>query len=260
MDQPDTPWRAIESHGPASVGRDPAGTAASEPRRPAVPPWPVVGAVGAAIGLIALAAALAMNGSGPAVIVPTDVGAVAATGEDAGSTGGPGGLGADRPVAPTALVVHVAGAVRRPGLVTLPAGARVADAIAAAGGLGPRADAELVGSRLNLAAPVSDGERIVVPSRDDPTAGGAGGADGGPDVGASSGGGGSGAVGPDGLVDLNRATADELEALPGIGEASAAKIVEARAERPFRTVEELLERGVVGRAIFEKARPHLVVR
>ena len=109
-------------------------------------------------------------------------------------------------VAPV-LVVDVAGAVRRPGLVRLPKGARVADAVARAGGLTRRAER----SGVNLAALVADGEQVLVPER------GA--------VAAAGGGGAGGAAGP---VSLSSATAEQLDTLPGIGPVTAQKIVAYR--------------------------------
>jgi competence protein ComEA len=121
-------------------------------------------------------------------------------------------------VAQALLVVDVAGAVRLPGLHRLPHGTRIADAVSAAGGATAKADLGLV----NLAAPLADGEQIVVPMR-----GIAGSA-------AASGG------SPTAPLDLNSATAEQLDALPGIGPATAAKIVDFRqAHGPFHSVEEL---------------------
>jgi competence protein ComEA len=119
-----------------------------------------------------------------------------------------------------ALVVDVAGAVRRPGLYRLPRSSRVADAIALAGGFVRRADRVSV----NLAAPVADGEEIVVPARGAGTAG------------ASSGAGPS----PTGPLDLNTATLEQLDGLPGIGPTTAQKILDYRqAHGPFRSVADL---------------------
>ena len=116
------------------------------------------------------------------------------------------------------VVVSVVGLVTRPGLVTLPTGARVAEAVEAAGGLLPGADA----STVNLAAVVSDGEQISVGA---PTTGGT----------PPQGGSGSG-----GRVDLNAADAAALDALPGIGPVLARRIVDHRARHgPFRSVEQL---------------------
>jgi competence protein ComEA len=115
------------------------------------------------------------------------------------------------------LVVDVAGAVRRPGLHRLAQGTRVADAVAVAGGATAKAELALV----NLAAPLADGEQIVVPVR-------------GSAVAAA---GGTAASAP---LDLNSATPEQLDALPGIGPATAAKIIGYRqAHGPFRSVDEL---------------------
>jgi competence protein ComEA len=118
------------------------------------------------------------------------------------------------------LVVDVVGAVRRPGLVRLREGSRVADAIAQAGGL--RRGAERTG--VNFAAPVADGQQVLVPER------GAGLAAGGT-------GGASGSAGP---VSLSSATAEQLDALPGVGPVTAQKIVAYRQQHgAFRSVDEL---------------------
>jgi competence protein ComEA len=125
------------------------------------------------------------------------------------------------------ITVHVAGNVSRPGVHELPAGARVADAIGAAGGLGRAADPD----GLNLAARLADGERVYVPATGevDPATVPAGGAPSpaGDDVGG-------------GPIDLNEATAGELETLPGVGPATAAAIVDDRARNgPFASVDDL---------------------
>jgi competence protein ComEA len=132
-----------------------------------------------------------------------------------------------KPAAAKLLVVDVAGAVRRPGLYRLRSGSRIDDAIASAGG--PTAKAQL--DAVNLAAPVADGEQIVVPSR------GAGGvAAASPPAAGSS---------PSAPLDLNTATADELDSLPGIGPVTAQKILDYRqAHGPFHSVAEL--EGVPG--------------
>jgi competence protein ComEA len=120
------------------------------------------------------------------------------------------------------LVVDVVGAVRRPGLVRLHEGARVADAIARAGGL--RRNAERAG--VNLAAPVADGQQVLVPEAGVVAAA----------AGAGSGAGG-GAVGP---VSLSSASVEQLDALPGVGPVTAQKIVTYRQEHgAFRSVDEL---------------------
>jgi len=141
------------------------------------------------------------------------------------------------------LVVDVEGGVAHPGVVSLPAGARVADAIAAAGGYAPTADLLAAASSLNLAATLHDGEQVYVPIAG--IAGIAGGGGGG--AGAS--GSGSGA-----LVNLNSASPEELEALPRIGPVTVQKIVAARAERPFTSLDELIERKVLNRGQLDDIR------
>lgn len=124
-----------------------------------------------------------------------------------------------------AVVVSVVGLVVRPGLVTLPAGARVADAVDAAGGLLPEADP----ASVNLAAPVSDGAQIAV-GLSAAVAGQDGSGVATPGAGSRTG----------GRVDLNAATVADLDALPGIGPVLAQRIVEHRTRHgPFRTVDEL---------------------
>jgi len=132
--------------------------------------------------------------------------------------------------APKLLVVDVAGAVRRPGLYRLQQGSRIDDAIAAAGGATAKAQLDTV----NLAAPVADGEQVLVPGSGVAAAAGGGAT-------AASGGGAS----PSAPLDLNTATADELDALPGIGPVTAQKIIAYRtAHGPFHAVDEL--QGVSG--------------
>jgi competence protein ComEA len=120
----------------------------------------------------------------------------------------------------TLLYVDVVGAVGRPGLYRLPQGTRISDAVARAGGATRKADLDLV----NLAAPLVDGEQVVVPQR-----GAAG-------VVAA----GSAGVAASGPVSLSTATAEQLDALPGIGPATAQRIIDYRtAHGPFRSVDEL---------------------
>jgi competence protein ComEA len=122
------------------------------------------------------------------------------------------------------LVVHVVGAVLRPGLYRVKEGSRVDDAIRRAGGPKPKAALELV----NLAAPVADGQQVVVPAR-----GAAGPAAGPGSVEA-------GGPSPGARVRLNSATLEDLDALPGIGPVTAQKIIDYRTEHgAFSSVEEL---------------------
>jgi competence protein ComEA len=125
---------------------------------------------------------------------------------------------------PPRLVVHVVGAVRRPGLYRLEDGARIADALARAGGTTAKADVQLV----NLAAPLADGQQVVVPARAaraaaevDPAAA--------PSAGP--------APGP---VHLNTATLEQLDALPGVGPVTAQKILDYRTEHgAFSSIDDL---------------------
>jgi competence protein ComEA len=143
---------------------------------------------------------------------------------------------------PGEVVVDVQGGVARPGLVVLAGGARVADAIAAAGGYAPTADLVAAASVINLAAPLSDGEQVYVP-----LAGVAGGPSGG----------GGGEEG--GLVNLNTASPEALEALPGIGPVTVQKIVAARGEAPFASLDELVERKVMNRGQLDEIRDLVAV-
>ncbi len=152
------------------------------------------------------------------------------------------------------IVVDVAGAVVSPGVYHLPAGSRVADAVAAAGGYGPRVDAARAAAELNLAAILADGTRVIVPSRDDA---GESAATGGGDAGSGAAGAGEGSAG---LVDLNHATQAELEALPGIGPVTATKIIDSRSADPFTSVDDLRARKLVGAKTFESLRALVTVR
>jgi competence protein ComEA len=153
------------------------------------------------------------------------------------------------PVAPTTvpgIVVHAAGAVRQPGVYLLPAGARVADLLDRAGG--PTAETDL--DRVNLAAPLADGQRLYVPRRGEQAPAVVG-----PDGGAGGGGeGGAGSL-PAGPVDINTATAEQLDTLPGIGPATAAAIVEHRERTgPFASVDALLDVRGIGPAKLDAIR------
>jgi competence protein ComEA len=142
------------------------------------------------------------------------------------------------------LVVHVVGAVRRPGLFRLREGARVADAVARAGGATRRADL----AALNLAAPLVDGVQVLVPRRV-PAIGASGSAEGdlaAPSVTESG-------VGP--KPSLSSATAAELDELPGVGPVTAQKILDYRSEHgPFRSIDDLDAIPGIGPARIEQLR------
>jgi competence protein ComEA len=142
------------------------------------------------------------------------------------------------------IFVDVEGAVAEPGIRELPVGSRVADAIAAAGGYGTEADLEAAATAINLAQPLTDGEQVRVPAVGDAASSQ-------PSSAPASAGAGAGSGGTAGLVDLNTATPEELEALPGIGPVTVQKIVAARQERPFTSLEDAVERGVMHRGQLE---------
>lgn len=176
----------------------------------------------------------------------------------------PAGGGEQAPVGATAttaaaeLVVDVVGEVHRPGVRRVPAGARIGDVIDAAGGLTPRADR----ARINLAAPVADGERVFVPAVGQPVppvavggVGAVGGASAGPGI--ATGGADPAATGP---VNLNTATLAELDTLPGVGPATAQAIIDHREQQgPFRSVDDLLDVRGIGDAKLAELRDHVVV-
>ena len=133
------------------------------------------------------------------------------------------------------LFVHVVGGVRRPGLFRLKDGTRVADAVARAGGPTRRADL----SAVNLAAPLVDGQQVIVPRREP---GGAPAAV-------------AGATVPGAKVSLANATVEQLDALPGIGPVTAQKIVDWRTTHgPFRSVDDLDDIPGIGPARIEQLR------
>ena len=135
------------------------------------------------------------------------------------------------------LVVHVVGAVRRPGLYRLPHGARIADAVRRAGGATRRADLSLV----NLAAQVADGTQVVVPRRAVVEAGAPAGAE--PPEAAG------------GPVHLNSATLEQLDSLPGVGPVTAQKIVDYRTQHgAFSSIEDLDAIPGIGPARLEQLR------
>jgi competence protein ComEA len=139
------------------------------------------------------------------------------------------------------VVVDVVGAVRRPGLYRLAGSARVADALARAGGPTRKADLE----RVNLAAPLADGEQVVVPRRTALPAAGSAGA--------------PGQEVPSGPVQLSTATLEQLDALPGVGPVTAQKILDYRAEHgAFHSVDELDAVPGIGPARLDQLRDLVV--
>jgi competence protein ComEA len=188
-------------------------------------------------------------------IVVAAVGVRAMAGSKAGATTAPVQLvAAPSPVASTAassgptsappVVVYVCGAVHKPGVYTLEQGARVADAINAAGGAG--AHAEL--SAVNLAAKVTDGQQVIVPER---------GATVTPSAGATSA---AGAGTPAAIVNLNTASAEELDTLQGVGPSTAQKIIDYRtANGGFKSIDELKNIPGIGDVRFAALKDHVSI-
>jgi competence protein ComEA len=236
------PWRVLEAT-PADQAPVPATPQAAPSGAMALPRATVVklGAVaGATLAVAAIAIVLAGTSDGRTVRV------------DGGSSIDPGASTVTSAPNPTgsnrsgALVVEIVGAIAHPGVYRLDRGARVGDLLTAAGGYGPRVDTARLEAELNLAAELTDGAHIRIPSRDDP-------------AGAAVSQRPSGSAPTGGLVDLNRATQAELEALPGIGPATATKIITAREEARFTSVDELRSRGILGEKTFAKLRDLLTV-
>jgi competence protein ComEA len=139
------------------------------------------------------------------------------------------------------LIVDVAGAVRQPGVYEFAEGDRVIDAIERAGGSVPKADLSL----LNLAAPLVDGTQILVPKAGAVASGSPGGAPG---------------TSTTGLININTASATELETLSGIGEVLAATIIEYRTQNgPFVSVEDLMDVSGIGPATLDELRDQVTV-
>ncbi|HEY5489440.1 MAG TPA: ComEA family DNA-binding protein [Candidatus Limnocylindrales bacterium] len=210
----------------------------------------VAGIVVAVAGIVLAAIWLTLPSGGVTVdspgngLVPRAVGAVGTSALSSFAIGTPAPM-------PATLIVDVEGAVVSPGVHALPDGSRVGDAIAAAGGYAATVDIAVASRSLNLAARLTDGQQVHVPALGETAAPASA-----PDAG---GGGGASAAPAGGLVDINHATAEELDTLPGIGPVTAQKIIDARTQAPFASVDELQSRGVVGASTFEKLRDLITV-
>ncbi len=174
-------------------------------------------------GAVAMLGLLWLGGRpGPAVIEPPPVGSEGTT------------------VQSEEVVIHVAGAVMAPGVYHLPGGSRIADALSAAGGARPGAALDA----LNLARPLTDGEQLLVPLAPPPGTA--------PPASTPAAGGIPSAKRPDGTLDLNRASADDLDELPGIGPILAERIVAHRDEKGgFTSAGQLRDVPGIGEKTFQ---------
>ncbi|MBI2430516.1 MAG: ComEA family DNA-binding protein [Candidatus Levybacteria bacterium] len=141
----------------------------------------------------------------------------------------------DQKEATQEIVIDIEGAVVKPGVYKLPTDSRIKDALIAASGLNENANRDWVAKNLNLAQKLTDGAKVYVPK-----------------IGESA----KGAMSGAGSVNVNSASLSELEALPGIGAVTAQKVVD---NRPYTSIEELLEKKVIGKAVFEKIKEKIAV-
>lgn len=238
-------WRPIPAAG-EDDGDEPSAKAPAtrvEPARPAANAISVrlIGLLAAGVlGVVGVVLWLSSATARPSL----ELGGGAAYFEPQGSVSVPPSF--DSPTASAMIVIDVEGAVVRPGLHRLPSGSRVGDAIDMAGGYSPQVDIDAAATTLNLAAALTDGAKVHVPARGEDAS----------------------AVGPalprepsalepgaaGGLINVNTATTEELDTLPGIGPVTASKIIAAREAAAFVSVDELLSREVVGASTFEKIR------
>ena len=140
------------------------------------------------------------------------------------------------------ISVDVSGAVNKPGVYQLNGDARIEDAIKMAGGFSQESNREYISKYLNMAQKLSDGSKVYVPTTGEQVSGPQGGAVAGSSI--------------QGKVNINTATQAEIEALSGIGPVTASKII---SDRPYQQIEDLLNKKVVGKSVFEKIKDSLVV-
>jgi competence protein ComEA len=236
VDQPGQ-WRVIDAEPEEPTADPPATAGADAAASRGVAAWQlavvlgglVVAVVGAVIWITLPQPVVTLDAHSAAVVLP-------AGSPDPGPAAG-AATAADGPE--HSLVIDVEGAVERPGLVTLPDGSRVGDAIGAAGGYSGQVDIAAAAAQLNLAQPLKDGEKVRVPARGEGS------------VAATAAAIGNGSA-PPGLIDINHASADELDTLPGVGPVTAGKIITAREEAPFTAPDELVSRGVMGQSTYDK--------
>ena len=229
------PWRALEAPQAAEGEGGTASSAASGSARgmPAGRRLALAAAALLVVGSLAVAGIVALRPAGQVeVVAPPDGGGTAGASHWTGAS-----------ASQAVMVVQVAGAVARPGVYSLPAGSRVADAIQAAGGYSTEVDPRAAETKLNLAAKLQDAQLIAVPRRGE----------------TSSGSSGAGSSTTPGLINLNTATAEQLDTLPGVGPATAQKIIASREEKPFAKIDDLVTRKVVTASVLAKLRSLVTV-
>jgi len=187
-------------------------------------------------GAMAVLGLLLVVGAGLAYMRARPASALAAPTGGAASTASP----AAATSAANTIVVDVVGAVHKPGVYDFPQGARVIDAVRAAGGLLPDAESQAI----NLARPLVDGEQIVVPKKGEAPVGAAAGS----------------AQQPGGKLNINSATESDFDTLPGIGPVLAQKIVAYRDQHgPFHTIQDLMKVSGVGPKKFDSLQDLITV-
>lgn len=239
-------WRPVEPAGPDGQA-DPS---AGEPEEPKKPPaqdgWRVFAPAVALLSICGLAVAgaigLVLVASVPSPSVEVD--AAATTPPSAAAS-----IPAVDVTEGQTIVVDVQGAVEKPGVWRLPVDSRVGDAIEVAGGYSTQVDIAAAARQLNLAAELTDGQQVHVPSLGESEA-----------IAAN-----PNALGTDGsattgtLININSASETELDTLPGIGPVTAAKIISARAEAPFESIDELQSRDVLSQSVLDKIRELITI-
>jgi len=230
-------------------------------------------AVAVAIGVLRYAAA--QGASGDSILrggaeesasgVQTGEKSPAASVDPSGTSGGPSGGSSSAPIKninPQMVFIDIGGAVAEPGVIAMPAGSRIADAIEAAGGLMDEAETK----EINQATKLADGDKIYIPTKDEVRQGNfpQGVGSGGGTIGAASAANASGMAsagsGAAGLVNINTANQAALETLPGVGPAIAQRILDFRAQNgAFPTIEALMNVSGIGPKTFEKLRGKITV-